>query len=215
MESQRNWRLQTARIKLGEKKMEDASEKIEKRKLPCENLLIGITGSVGAVNMPIYIQYIKNKFAENIFIMISKAAKYFVSSYSLELISGHKTFEDLFTPQNEYKVPHIQLPKQADFFLIMPATANIISKAANGIADDLISTSIVSSSCPVVFIPSMNSVMWFNRIIQRNIKLLRESKYYVMEPSYGIEVSDSRREFGAMPQMNLILEYLEKIIKGQ
>ncbi len=195
--------------------MKDKSEKIEKRKFPCKNLLLGITGSVGAVNMPIYIRYIKEKFTENIFIMISKSAKNFVNPYSLELISGHKTFEDLFTPRNGYNVPHIRLPKQADIFLIMPATANIISKAANGIADDLISTSIVASPCPVVFIPSMNSVMWFNRIIQRNIKLLRENKYYVMEPSYGITVSDSKREFGAMPQINLILEYLEKIIKEQ
>ena len=150
---------------------------------------------------------------ENIFIMISKAARNFVNPYSLEFISGHKTFEDLFSPNEKYNVPHIRLPKQADVFIIMPATANIISKAASGIADDLISTSIVASTCPVVFVPSMNSAMWFNKIIQRNVELLRENGYTVMEPSEGIEVSDSKREFGAMPPLNFILENLENIIK--
>jgi len=192
--------------------MEYTKNKMENRRFICRNLLIGITGSIGAVNMPIYVQYMKDKFAENIFIMISKAARNFVNPYSLEFISGHKTFEDLFTPHGEYKVPHIQLPEKADIFLIMPATANIISKAANGIADDLISTSIVASSCPVLFVPSMNDIMWFNNIIQRNVKLLRDSGYYVMEPSEGIQVSNSKRGAGAMPPLNLILGYIEKII---
>jgi len=146
--------------------MEYTKNKMENRRFICRNLLIGITGSIGAVNIPIYVQYIKDKFAENIFIIISKAARNFVNPYSLEFISGHKTFEDLFAHYDEYKVPHIQLPEKADIFLIMPATANIISKAANGIADDLISTSIVASASPVVFIPSMNSVMWFIRLFK-------------------------------------------------
>lgn len=183
LERQRNWRVQDGIIKLGETKMESKAEKIDLKKLPCGNLLIRITGSIGAVNMPMYIQYMKNKFAENIFIMISKAARNFVNPYSLEFISGHKTLEDLFSPNDKYNVPDIQLPKQADVFIIMPATANIISKAASGIADDLISTSIVASTCPVVFVPSMNSAMWFNKIIQRNVELLRENGYTVMEPS--------------------------------
>ena len=186
---------------------------MKNNKLPCKNLLLGITGSIGAVNMPAYVQYLKNKFAENIFIMISNAAKNFVNSYSLEFISGHKIFENTFTPIDEFKVPHIQLPKLADLFLIMPATANIISKAANGIADDLITTAIVASSCPLVFVPSMNSIMWFNKIIQNNVRKLQECGYYVIEPSEGIEVSDSSRGFGAMPPLNLILENLVNIIK--
>ena len=71
---------------------------MKNNKLPCKNLLLGITGSIGAVNMPTYVQYLKNKFAENIFIMISSAAKNFVNSYSLEFISGHKIFEILSLP---------------------------------------------------------------------------------------------------------------------
>lgn len=149
---------------------------IKSNELPCKNLLLGITGSIGAVNMPTYVQYLKNKFTKNIFIMISSAAKNFVNSYSLEFISGHKIFENPFTPVDEFKAPHIQLPKLADLFLIMPASAN-------GIADDLITTSIVASSCPLVFVPSMNNVMWFNKIIQNNVRKLQEYGYYVMEPS--------------------------------
>ncbi|MCL5439956.1 MAG: hypothetical protein M1595_03515 [Candidatus Thermoplasmatota archaeon] len=192
--------------------MSISNDKIKSNELPCRNLLLGITGSIGAVNMPAYVQYFKHKLAENVFILISSSAKNFLNNYSLEIISGNIVFDNLFTSSDKFKIPHIQLPSLADLFLIMPATANIISKAANGIADDLITTSIVASSCPVVFVPSMNSVMWFNKIIQSNVKRLKDYGYYVIEPSMGIQVSNSNTSFGAMPPMKSIFEILLNIL---
>ena len=182
--------------------------------LPCKNLLIGITGSIGSVNMPSNVLYIKQKFAENIFIMISSSAKNFINAYSLEIISGNRVFDNMFSTDDRIKIPHIQIPNIADLFLIMPATANIISKAANGIADDLITTSILGSKCPVVFVPSMNSIMWFNKAIQNNVKKLKEYGYHVLEPTEGTAVSNSHKDFGAMPQIGSIIKDLINIIKN-
>ncbi len=95
----------------------------------------------------------------------------------------------------------------------MPATANIIGKVANGIGDDLISTSIISSNSPVVFVPSMNEAMWLNKIVQNNVRKLRDYGYYVIEPSEGVEVSDSKHGYGAMPPIKIVLEKLVTIVK--
>ena len=138
-----------------------------------------------------YIQYFQQRLAKNVCIMLSKAAQNFVNKYSLELITRKKVWTDLYEFDDEKRVPHTQLPAKADLFLIMPATANIIGKAGNGIADDLISTSILASNIPFVFAPSMNKVMLLNRAFQDNVKKVKKYGYYIIEPSEGIEVGTS------------------------
>ncbi|MBI2648975.1 MAG: bifunctional 4'-phosphopantothenoylcysteine decarboxylase/phosphopantothenoylcysteine synthetase, partial [Thaumarchaeota archaeon] len=111
----------------------------------------------------------------------------------------------------EVKVPHAELTRSADLFLIMPATANIIGKAVNGICDDLISTSIVACQAPVVFVPSMNEVTWSNKAVQQNTQKLKTLGYYVLEPTCGYEITDMKQTFGAMPTFASILEQLKQI----
>ncbi|MBI3022767.1 MAG: phosphopantothenoylcysteine decarboxylase [Thaumarchaeota archaeon] len=179
--------------------------------LPCGNLLIGITGSVGALAVPHYLSLLRQSFAKEIHVMMSRAAQKFLSPYAMRLLSGHRVFTDSFQITTEVKVPHIELTRRADLFLIMPATANIIGKAANGICDDLISTSIVACQAPVVFVPSMNEVMWSNRAVQQNIQKLKTFGYYVLEPTCGYEITDMKQTFGAMPTFASILEQLKQI----
>ncbi|MBI3022909.1 MAG: bifunctional 4'-phosphopantothenoylcysteine decarboxylase/phosphopantothenoylcysteine synthetase, partial [Thaumarchaeota archaeon] len=119
--------------------------------MPCGNLLLGITGSAGALAVPHYLSLLKQSFAKEIHVMMSRAAQKFLSPYALRLLSDHRVFTDSFQMTTEVKVPHAELTRSADLFLIMPATANIIGKAVNGICDDLISTSIVACQAPVVF----------------------------------------------------------------
>jgi phosphopantothenoylcysteine decarboxylase/phosphopantothenate--cysteine ligase len=180
--------------------------------MPCGNLLVGVTGSVGAVTLPNYLLLLKQYFAKEIHVMMSRAAQKFVPPYTMRLLSGHKVFTDSFEMSADVRIPHIELTKDADLFLIMPATANIIGKAANGICDDLISTCIVASRAPVVFVPSMNEVMWFNKAVQENVRKLRSFGYYVLEPDSGLEVSGMKQTFGAMPTFQSVVAQLNEIL---
>ena len=181
--------------------------------LDCKHLLIGITGAVGAVNMPQAIHKFRRLFAEEIHIMQSQAAQRFIPPYTLQLFSGRPVYTDAFAITDELSVPHIELARKADLLLIMPATANILGKAANGICDDLISTTIVACQVPIVFVPSMNAMMWTDRIVQRNVAILKEVGYVVLDPSeQGVEVSDLSIGVGAMPPFESVLLSLKLIL---
>ena len=184
----------------------------ESTNLPCGNLLVGMTGSVGAVAVPQYLFLLRKTFAREIRVMMSRAAQKFLSPYVLRLFSDHRVYTDTFESTDEIKVPHIELTRSAELFLIMPATANIIGKAANGICDDLISTSIVACQAPVVFVPSMNEAMWSNKAVQVNLQRLKTLGYLVLEPTYGYEITDMKQTFGAMPAFASLLEQLNQII---
>ncbi len=197
-------------MELGDGNQQEGGEGVTR--LPCRNLLIGITGSVGAVTMPNYICLLKQYFAEEVHVMMSRAAQKFLSPYAMRLLSGHWVFTDSFQMAEGVKVPHIELTRMADLFLIMPATANIIGKAANGICDDLISTSIIACQAPVIFVPSMNEVMWFSRAVHENVRKLKSFGYYVLKPDDGVEVSDMKLTFGAMPTFQSILAQLKHLM---
>lgn len=109
-------------------------------------------------------------------------------------------------------MPHIQLTRWAQLLLIMPASANTLGKAAHGLCDDLTSLCIISSRSPVVFVPSMNEVMWDKPAVQRNVQQLREVHgYHVIEPTTGYEVSDLSAARGAMPSLKQVFAALRQL----
>lgn len=183
--------------------------------MPCRNLLLGMTGSVGAVAVPNYVILLRQLFAREIHVMMSRAAQKFLSPCVMRLYTDRHVFTDGFEITDETKVPHIELTKNAELFLIMPATANIIGKAANGICDDLISTSIVACQAPVVFVPSMNEVMWLNKAVQENVQRLKVLGYHVTEPTNGYEITDMKQTFGVMPGFATLLEQLRLILTAR
>src|SRR3989304_172762 len=120
------------------------------------NLLLGVTGSVGVLAVPDYIKLLRESFAERVYVMMSHSAKKFVTPYTLRLYSGNYVFSDSFDISDDVRVPHIELTRKCDMFVIMPATANIIGKVANGICDDLISTAVMAFFVPGGFFSSMH-----------------------------------------------------------
>jgi len=176
------------------------------------NLLLGVTGSVGVLAVPDYIKLLRESFAERVYVMMSHSAKKFVTPYTLRLYSGNYVFSDSFDISDDVRVPHIELTRKCDMFVIMPATANIIGKVANGICDDLISTAVMACVAPVVFIPSMNPNMWFSKANQKNVSVLKELGHYVLPPSEGYEIADMKPSFGSMPEFEVILDFLKKIV---
>ncbi|HEY6756382.1 MAG TPA: flavoprotein, partial [Nitrososphaera sp.] len=131
-----------------------------------DNLLIGMTGSIGVISYSEFIFLLRKDIAKNINVIMSKNATKFITPFSIRVLSGNFVFTDTFDESEKIFVPHLELVRNSDLFLIMPATANIIGKLANGICDDLISTCAIAAKVPVVVIPNMNSDMWFSKANQ-------------------------------------------------
>lgn len=146
--------------------------------------------------------------------MLTKNASRFVTEYALKLHSGNEVFADSYDMGTDILVPHIKLTQEADVVLVMPATANIIAKAAYGICDDLISTAIVASRSPIVFVPSMNANMWFDQTVQRNARKLMEYGYYVLEPRNGTEIEGIGDTYGVMPALSDIILVVRQILNN-
>lgn len=176
------------------------------------SLLLGITGSVGAVVMPQFVVGLRCQGIERVRVLMSAAACKFVTPYAMQLHSGQEVFTDCFAHGEDILVPHIEVTRQADLFVVMPATANVLGKAANGICDDLISTVAVAASCPVMFVPSMNSVMWENPVVQKNIQTLRDVGHTVLEPAQGIEISNLEPTFGCMPPLTRVTDEIARLL---
>jgi phosphopantothenoylcysteine synthetase/decarboxylase len=181
----------------------------------CRSLLIGVTGSISAVCIPGYVAFFRRGLVENVHVIMTESATRLVSAEAMQAYSGRPVFTDSFDGHPGAYVPHIQLPRDADAFVIMPATANIIAKAALGIADDLLSTAIIASAVPVIIVPCMNEVMWFNKAVQRNVGLARANGYHVMEPVQGFEVADMQPTFGVMPPLEKIIGTIAELLPGK
>ena len=180
--------------------------------LSCRNLLIGVTGSVGAVMMPQFMILLRKSGVQTLRVLMSSAACRFIPPYTMRLYSGHWVYTDGFRPRDGMLVPHIELTRAADLFVVMPASADMLAKAAHGICDDLISTAIVAARCPILFVPSMNEAMWSNRLVQRNVAILREHGYAVLEPTDGYEICDLQPTYGCMPPMPRVVAEIERLL---
>lgn len=177
-----------------------------------KNLLLGVTGSVGVLSVPYYIKLLRESIAENVRVMMSHSAQKFVTPYTMRLYSGNYVFTDSFDITEDVRVPHIELTRKCDVFVIMPATANIMGKVANGICDDLISTAVMACTSPVVFVPAMNPTMWSSKANQKNVSVLEELGHHVLPPSEGYEVADMKPGFGSMPEFEVIVNFLKTVV---
>jgi phosphopantothenoylcysteine decarboxylase/phosphopantothenate--cysteine ligase len=180
-----------------------------------KTILICVTGAVAAASLPSYITTIRKELGVRVVVMLSKNAAKFVTPYSLSLYSGNNVYTDTYDLTDNVLVPHIKHTQDADIVLVMPATANIIAKASCGICDDLISTSIIAATSPVLFIPSMNERMWFSKPVQLNIKKIKEYGHFIVEPERAIEISDSSDSFGGMASLKTIIPLLKKFLTDE
>lgn len=148
-----------------------------------KNILIGITGGISAYKICSLIRNFVKKGA-NVKVVLSENAKEFVTETTLSALSQNPIYSDTFLNQ-EYCVKHISLVDESDIFVLAPATANTIGKLANGICDNLLTSLLCAFNKPIVFAPAMNTNMWNNQIVQKNIKTLINLGYEIVEPAYG------------------------------
>lgn len=178
----------------------------------CNKLLLGLTGSISTLMMPYNIFFLRQKFAQEVNVIMTYTAQQLITPYAIELCSGAPVFTRHTQISDSINVPHIELPADSDLFLIMPATANVLAKAAHGICDDLLSTAIVSCKTAVVFVPSMNEAMWTSRIVQQNVNHLKSLGHYVIEPIQGYEIANMQPIYGVMPPIETVVFKLNEIL---
>ncbi len=175
------------------------------------NIVLGITGGIAAYKSCGIINYLKKEKA-NVKVIMTEHAKQFITPLTIETLSKEKVITNMFERPNYMEVEHISLANWADIFLIIPATANIIGKIANGIADDMLSTTIIATRSLVIFAPAMNNKMYENIIVQNNIKRLKEFGYQFIEPAIGYLACGYEAK-GKLPKNEVIINKVKQLIK--
>jgi phosphopantothenoylcysteine decarboxylase/phosphopantothenate--cysteine ligase len=171
------------------------------------NIIIGITGSIAAFKSLELIRMLR-KDGASVRVILTEAARQFVTPLSCQTLSGNEVYCEQFASKRE--IEHIALAEWGDVFAIAPATANIIGKAANGIADDLVSTALLPFQKPVLFVPAMNSGMWSNKIVQKNVDGLRRFGYHVLDPGFGLLASGKTGQ-GRFPAVAMIARKIKSL----
>lgn len=175
------------------------------------NIVVGITGGIAAYKACGIVSFLKGQGA-NVDVIMTKNACEFITPLTLETLSGNKVVTDMFERPDYIDVKHISLARKADLFLIVPATANIIGKVANGIADDMLSTTIMATKAPVIFAPAMNNGMYENPIVQHNLDKLKNYGYKIIEPATG-HLACGYEAKGKLPKNEEIIDYVKVLIK--
>ncbi|MCM8817481.1 MAG: hypothetical protein NC913_08255 [Candidatus Omnitrophica bacterium] len=172
-----------------------------------KNIAIGICGSIAAYKVPSIIRTLQDS-GWNVKIIMTKAATKFITPLTFETISKNQVYTDMFK-KDVWEISHISLSDFAKIILVVPATANIIGKVACGIADDLLSSTIMAFSGKVIFAPAMNVRMWENPIVQENVKKLKNLGYVFVGPETG-KLADGRTGTGRLADIKKIVDVVEK-----
>ncbi len=164
-------------------------------KLQGKNVVLGISGGIAVYKVCQVVRSLKN-FGANVDVIMTKNATEFVTPLTFETLSNRPVVTDMFGEKAHWEVEHVSLAKKADLFLICPATANIIGKMANGIADDMLSTTVMATTAPVVVCPAMNVNMYHSAAFNENLNVLKQRGVHVVNAGSGFlacgDVGDGR-----------------------
>ena len=175
-----------------------------------KTVLLGVTGGIAAYKMADVASSLV-KLGANVHVIMTKNATNFINPITFETLTSHKCIIDTFDRNFDFKVEHISLAKAADVVLIAPATADVIGKIANGIADDMLTTTVMACKCPIMLSPSMNTNMYENPIVMDNMDKLRHYGYQLIEPASGhLACGDSGK--GKLPAPATLVEHIVKEI---
>lgn len=173
-----------------------------------KTVLLGVTGGIAAYKMPNVARMLK-KMHCNVHVLMTQNATNFITPTTFETLTANKCLIDTFDRNFEFSVEHVALAKQADLVLIAPATANVIGKIANGIADDMLTTTVMACTCKCLVAPAMNHNMYHNSIVQENIEKLKRHGYEIIDPVCGMLANGDTGD-GKMPSEETLVEYVVK-----
>lgn len=175
-----------------------------------KHIVLGVTGSIAAYKIASLASMLVKRQADVTVIMTPNATN-FINPITFESLTGNKCLVDTFDRNFEFQVEHVSLAKQTDVVLVAPASANVIAKAAHGIADDMLTTTLLACTCPKIFAPAMNTRMYENPVVQDNMKRLQD---------YGMEVIDAAEGYlacgdtgaGKMPEPEALMEAIVRAL---
>lgn len=178
-----------------------------------KTVVLCVTGGIAAYKAADLTSKLIHADAE-VRVLMTQSATQFITPITFETLSSHRAVVDTFDRNFPWEVEHISLAKAADVFVIAPATANIIAKAAHGIADNMVTTTLLATKAPVVIAPAMNTAMFDNSVTQQNLQRLREIGYYIVPPNSGrLACGDTGR--GKLADTATILRYIEQAVTPQ
>ena len=184
-----------------------------------KTVLLGVTGSIAAYKIANLASALKKLHAD-VHVLMTKNATNFINPITFESLTGNKCLVDTFDRNFQLQVEHVSIAKKADVVMLAPASANVIGKIAHGIADDMLTTTVMACKCPVYISPAMNTNMYENPILQDNLKILEKYGYHIITPASGyLACGDTGA--GKMPEPETLLQYIvqeiafDKDLKGK
>lgn len=178
-----------------------------------KTVLLCVSGGIAAYKIPNLARMLK-KQGINVHVLMTENAKNFINPITFETLTANKCLIDTFDRNFQYSVEHVALAKAADVVMIAPASANVIGKIANGIADDMLTTTVMACTCHKIIAPAMNHNMYHNPIVQDNLKKLARFGYEIVEPAHGMLANGDMGD-GRMPEESLLYEYIMKEISHE
>ena len=173
-----------------------------------KTVLLGITGSIAAYKIA-YLASALHKLHADVHVLMTENATNFINPITFETLTGNKCLVDTFDRNFQFQVEHVSIAKKADVVMIAPASANVIGKLANGLADDMLTTTVMACRCQKILSPAMNTAMYENPVVQDNIRKLKTYGYEVITPASGyLACGDTGA--GKMPEPETLLEYILK-----
>lgn len=173
-----------------------------------KTVLLGVTGSIAAYKIAYLASALKKRRAD-VHVLMTKNATNFINPITFETLTGNKCLVDTFDRNFQFQVEHVSIAKKADVVMIAPASANVIGKLAHGIADDMLTTTIMACKCKKFISPAMNTNMFENPVVQDNLKILEHYGYEVITPASGyLACGDTGA--GKMPEPETLLAYIER-----
>ena len=175
-----------------------------------QTVLLGVTGSIAAYKAANLASMLVKLHAD-VHVIMTKNATNFIHPITFETLTNNRCLVDTFDRNFQYNVEHVSLAKKADVVMIAPATANVIGKLAGGIADDMLTTTVLACTCKKIIAPAMNTRMFENRIVQENLKKLKLNDFEVVEPAVGY-LACGDEGAGKLPKEEVLLDYILKVI---
>jgi len=174
------------------------------------HLILGVTGSIAAFKA-VYLLRELTRAGAQVTVVTTAHAERFVGALTFRTLSGRPVLSDLFDPQSPDAVEHVALAERAHALVVAPATANVLAKAAHGIADDFLTTLLLAARCPVLIAPAMDGGMWDHAAVTANVATLRARGVSVLEPDAG-ELASGLSGRGRLPEVETIIEALERLL---
>ncbi len=176
-----------------------------------QTVVVGVSGGIAAYKAAYLVSALKKRC--DVHVIMTDNAQEFVSALTFETLSGNAVITGTFERTQEFDVKHVSLAQKADVFIVAPATANVIAKVASGLADDMLTTTLLAAKCPVIFAPAMNTAMYEDEATQENLRVLKSRGYYIMDTGEGL-LACGDIGAGRMREPSEIIAYMDDVLSS-